>query len=219
MRKKVMAVILSTVLLVAFAAFPVLNAANETTVSLYTGGTKFTADEGNVEWLDDPNQVGVKFTVPAAGMTGFVVKEVPTFGEANTRKQTLQLYRWDTDYTTTIAGTKLHEETKTIPNDGADMTYTFSSKMEAGEYLVVLTNTSDTPGSCVYRMKDGTPAAGVSFYYGKELLDNKGYAVEYITTATNPSSGDASLMVSFAAAALVAVTLLLSAKRRGSLVK
>jgi hypothetical protein len=97
--------------------------------------------------LSGTNVVAQKFTIGNA-FYGVGVPS-PTWG-STVNGLTIKLYKWNTNYSTTIAGTPLASQTYTNYADGSNIKLTNNSLFPADTYLWVLSNPSGTAGVWQY---------------------------------------------------------------------
>ncbi len=122
------------ILIMCGMAVPVLSGAEEgqETIRLWTdnGSQRVRTNVGG------SNTGGVQFTVPEGKvMKAFQIDLTPT------AVMCVELFRWDTDYATTVAGTVLEKIENVSIADGAGAAFPFSKDYGAGTYLVRMRNT------------------------------------------------------------------------------
>lgn len=110
--------------------------------------------------LTTGNTVAQQFTATAPFYA--IAVACPNWGSTNS-SLTLSLYKWQSDYTTTVASTPLHTMVYNNYQDNQNLQIADEQKFSADTYLWVLTNPSGTAG--VWK-KDGNIAGVTNFLNG-----------------------------------------------------
>ncbi len=131
-----------------------------TTVTHATAGMKFTA------------------TAPFYGIETLC----PSWSD-NVGNITLTLYKWNTNYAKSIAGTPVAQQTFVNYNDGANLPLSFSSPLSAGTYVWELSNGTQTVG--VSKWTNGTSTA-VSYFNGVQTTGNYNCQINYNSDPKSP---------------------------------
>lgn len=120
--------------------------------SIYYNGGKRT--------LGTPNYAALKFTADSSfyGVTA----QCPSWSDS-TGNITFTLYKWNTDYNTTINGVPLKSTTFINYYDNSNLPLEFSTGLPAGDYLWLLSQGTQTVG--VWKATNGT-ANAQSYYQG-----------------------------------------------------
>jgi hypothetical protein len=103
----------------------------------------------------------------------------PTWG-STTSNLTLKLYKWNSSYSTTIAGTPLLSQAYVHFADNAQLSLTSTVGLPAGDYLWVLSNPSGTPGVWKY----AASATGVTNYLNGAVVTGSYEATTYASLTT-----------------------------------
>ncbi len=131
----------------------------------------------------DTDVAGMQFVLTAPALA--VSTAVPSYSN-NTGSATLALFRFDTDYDTSLLSDPIAEHTFEDFRDGADLTFRFSESdpLPAGEYILLL-----------YDMKDPTPGesngTGIGLWTHKAHEGQRAYFNgTYVSDRTHPVNVD-----------------------------
>lgn len=136
------------------------------------------------------SSIGVHFKVAEGFLEDFSVN-CPSWSN-DIGSLTMRVYKWNTDYATTVAGTPAAEETFVdyVDNDWLIMYFNADGAkgLEAGEYLVTLGDGVDESGSGVGLWTYGPIAdpAIINYYANGEVTDQYGW--EAAATIVIPAS-------------------------------
>jgi hypothetical protein len=141
--------------------------------SIYYNGGKRT--------LGIPNYAALKFT--ASSSFYGVTAQCPSWSDS-TGNITFTLYKWNTDYNTTISGVPLKSTTFINYYDNSNLPLEFSTPLPAGDYLWLLSQGTQTVG--VWKATNGS--ANAQSYY--QNVPVTGYYQTYIAYSpiTSPTS-------------------------------
>jgi hypothetical protein len=113
----------------------------------------------------NPGTAGMQFTAtaPFYGIEALC----PSWGD-NIGNLTFTLYKWNTNYATSVAGNPIAQKTFVNFNDGSNLGLSFSTPLPAGTYVWELSNATQVVG--VWEWTDGTSNA-VSYNTGVQLTN------------------------------------------------
>jgi hypothetical protein len=134
---------------------------------LIFGETFIAEDNHPIKVGDDGfTSIGAKFTADFT-MTSLEIS-CPSWSD-NVGKMTFKLYKWDTDYVTTAAGTPVLTDTETFVDyaDNSIMEVAFPEEIEAGTYLWELSEGTGGVGLWAHKTAG---AEGLEFYANGELM-------------------------------------------------
>lgn len=129
--------------------------------------------------LAEGSSIGMHFNVAEGFLEDFSIT-CPSWSD-NVGSLTMRIYKWNTDYATSVAGTPVKEETFVDYEDNAVLTMVFNEDgakgLEAGEYLVTLGDGVDAGGSGVglwYYGPAEDPAI-INYFANGEVVTDKGW--------------------------------------------
>jgi hypothetical protein len=149
----------------------------------YNGASRFLDQAGD-------QTAGLKFTATAPFYA--VAAVCPSWGN-NIGNLTFRLFKWNTNYALSVAGTPVAENTFVNFTDGASLMLTFGAQ-PAGDYLWELSRGTETVGVWKYNETVGT---SVSYYMGKQVSGNYHSLISYTMplSATALTSGSSNTPV------------------------
>lgn len=149
----------------------------------YNGATRFLDQAGD-------QTAGLKFTATAPFYA--VAATCPSWGN-NIGNLTYKLFKWNTNYATSVSGTPIAENTFVNFTDGASLMLTFGAQ-PAGDYVWELSHGTETVGVWKYNETVGT---SVSYYMGKQVSGNYHSLISYTMplSATALTSGSSNTPV------------------------
>ena len=115
---------------------------------------------------------GLKFS-PDSAFTA-IAPLCPSWGDS-IGNLTLKLYKWNTDYATTIASNPIAEQTFVNFNDNAALILTFTAQ-PAGDYLWQLSDATQTVG--VWKWADA-PEPVISYFNGQKVNGQYRFYIKY----------------------------------------
>ena len=145
-------------------------------------------DHSPISLANGTDSAAVRFVV-TEGYIEYANASCPSWSD-DIGNLTFKLFKWDTDYATTVAGTPVAEQTFENYSDNATLEITFNDDgygIEAGEYLLWLGDGVDESGS------------GVGFWAGA-CNTNEEAIVEYyyngaVTTGNYAFEGEISIII------------------------
>ncbi len=157
-----------------------------------------------------PTVFAQKFSFTDKEMTTLTLPNIPTWGprkdgEVEDNSAKISVYKWNTDYETTIAGTALKVYQITNHADGQNEVITFDKPLAAGTYLWVCSDVEVGVGGFGFWGGTVTDTKGaVGFQDGTEMVDVFRMSIT-LQDPTNPSTGNAGviILVMFSAMALI----------------
>lgn len=197
-------ILFTLVLLTIFTSLAVY--ADQTTINLY--GAAGSGDPQNVKVVGD---LGVKFDVPAGKkLVKFTLSGSPTWVKTDTEAE-LVLFRWNTDYATTVAGTKL-ETYREHHADNTDFNLVVSGNYGEGTYLVLLAASTATNDVGTWTHVYDKSVNATTFVNGTKH-DNMARSYIVVTDATAAATMDASSILALTFVALTASVILFKKRK------
>ncbi len=130
-------------------------------------------------------EVGIRFKVEKGVLEAVFFESIPSWAD-NVGGFTIRIYKWDTDYSTTVLSKAICEKKfENIP-DVSELTYVPNEKITEGEYLVLVCEPEDAAGSGIgiYTHAPNVADKRIVEYYVNGKLDSNlgpgGYFVIYL---------------------------------------
>lgn len=158
---------------------------------------------GATRYLNRPlhSTAGMKFTATAPFYG--VEAHCPSWNN-DIGNLTMTLYKWDTNFSKSISGAPIAQQTFVNYADNAELAMTFGSPLSAGDYVWVLDNPTETVG--VWKWTTGTSDA-VSYYNGVQTTGNYSSYIAYspnsYTSLVNGATDDNRTAVQIANGSMV----------------
>lgn len=156
----------------------------------------------------DIKTVGGTFTAESGKrVIKFYVDSIPSGGPSQTTTFTLKIYKWDTDYATSVKAAPVYtsEKKADLPDNAADVEFVLGENgLTAGSYLWVMEIES---AYAPWFVASPSQTAETTCFSNGQALEGKYFKVSIVTQEGAPDSGDSVTVFLFVLVALAAMVI------------